>query len=152
MAGIIQSRNLEKLFDLKEEIKDVKDDLEELPENYVDTDAVLKKNIERAELLLDKIQEEVENGVMDSKLMASAASLIAAVTQAANSFITNSTSLEMIAIKQEGMDIKRKELELKEAVKNSQSSIPSQQTNIQNNVVLSSREEILRLMKGEELS
>lgn len=149
MAGIIQTKNLEKLFDLKSEIKDVKDELEELPESYIDTDLVLKRNIQRAEALLDRIDEEINNGVMDARLLTAASSLIAAVTQAANSFITNSTSLDMLALKQEDLELKKKQLELREAVNAARNNTPVTQTNIQNNVVVSSREEILKLLNGE---
>lgn len=152
MGGIIQTKNLEKLFDMKEDIKEIKEELSELPENWVDTDSILKRNIERAEALLDRIDEEINNGVMDAKLLTAASSLITAVTQAANSFIANSTSLDMIALKHEDLELKKKSLELKEAVKNASQNTPTSQTNIQNNVICTSREEILRLMQGENSS
>ena len=149
MSGIVQTKNLEKLFEMQEDIKEIKEELAELPESYVDTDLVLKNNITRAEALLDRIDEEINNGVMDAKLLAAASSLITAVTQAASAFVANSTSIDMLSLKHEDLELKKRALELKEAVKAATSNAPVNQTNVQNNFVLSSREEILRLMNGE---
>ena len=81
------------------------------------------------------------------KLVEIAANLINAITSAANSMISNDVSLETTNQKQEYLDLKKLEFELK---KNKEEKVlPSGDNNTytQNNIILTSREDILKLIK-----
>ena len=82
------------------------------------------------------------------KLVEIAANLINAITSAANSMLANDVSLETTNQKQEYLDLKKLEFELKKNKEERalpESSTPNCYT--QNNIILTSREDILKLMK-----
>jgi hypothetical protein len=81
------------------------------------------------------------------RLVEIAAKLIDCITSAANSMLANDVSLETTNQKQEYLDLKKLEFELK---KNKEDKVlPSGDNNTynQNNIILTSREDILKLMK-----
>ncbi len=136
------------------DIEAVKTELNEI-KSHLDDDVnnpneILRSNISRAERLLDKIENEWEVGTTNAtiKLVEIAAKLIECITSAANSMLANDVSLETTNQKQEFLDLKKLEFELKK--NKEEKSLPAGDNNTyntQNNIILTSREDILKLMK-----
>lgn len=141
-------KNLSSCFDIEQTRNELNDIQTQLDEDVNNPNDVLKKNIERAQRLLDKIEVEWDVGTSTNtiKLVEIAAKLIDCITSAANSMITNDVSLETTNQKQEYLDLKRLEFELKKTkTESSESGKQSIVNNTQNNVYLTSREDILKL-------
>lgn len=146
-------KNLSECFDIEEarrELDTIQSSIDEDNPNDI-----LKTNIERAQRLLDKIEIEWDVGTTTAtvKLVEIAAKLIDCITSAANSMIANDVSLDTTNQKQEYLDLKKLEFELK---KSKTEQLPegkgSTINNTQNNVYITSREEILKLaLQGKEL-
>ena len=141
---------LSNCFDIdvaKQELKNIKNQIDEDVNN---PNEILRSNICRAERLLDKIETEWEVGTTPStiKLVEIAANLINAITSAANSMLANDVSLETTNQKQEFLDLKKLEFELKKNKEDRNSQLPQGDNNTytQNNIILTSREDILKLM------
>lgn len=141
---------LSECFDIeavKTELNEIKSQLDEDVNN---PNEILRSNISRAERLLDKIENEWEVGTTNAtiKLVEIAAKLIECITSAANSMLANDVSLETTNQKQEFLDLKKLEFELKK--NKGEKSLPAGDNNTyntQNNIILTSREDILKLMK-----
>lgn len=140
------SKNLSECFDIEEARKEL-DQIQEDIDNEESPNEILKSNVDRARRLLDKIETEWEVGTTTAtvKLVEVAAKLIGCITSAANSMITNNVSLETTNQKQEYLDLKKLEFELKKDKMVDKESQPSTINNTQNNVYLTSREDILKL-------
>lgn len=137
---------LDKEFGLEEyrgELLSIKDRLKNA-ENYEDPGQVLRLNIERAERLLDRIEQESDTR-FSPRLMEVAANLINTITTATNSIIQNQVSLDTTNQKQEFLDLKKLEFDLKKQ-KESTKKIPPGNYK-QQNIYLSDRETILKMMK-----
>lgn len=142
-------KSLSSCFDIdaaKQELKDIKSQLDEDVNN---PNEILQGNIARAQRLLDKIENEWDVGTTNAtvKLVEIAAKLIDCITSAANSMISNDVSLETTNQKQEFLDLKKLEFELKK--NKDEKVLPSGDNNTytQNNIVVSSREDILKLVR-----
>ena len=142
-------KSLSACFDIdaaKQELNEIKTQLDEDVNN---PNEILQGNIARAQRLLDKIEDEWGVGTTPAtvKLVEIAAKLIDCITSAANSMISNDVSLETTNQKQEFLDLKKLEFELKK--NKDEKVLPSGDNNTytQNNIVVSSREDILKLMR-----
>lgn len=139
------SKNLSDCFDIEEARKEL-DQIQEDIDSEESPNEILRMNVQRAQRLLDKIEDEWEAGVTADtiKLIDIATKLITCVTQAANSMITNDIGLETTNQKQEYLDLKKLEFEMRKEKTMSDKSA-STINNTQNNVYLTSREDILKL-------
>lgn len=138
--------NLSQCFDIEEARKEL-DIIQDQIDNEETPNDILKQNVERAQRLLDKIETEWEAGTTNTtvKLVEVAAKLIDCITSAANSMITNDVNLETTNQKQEYLDLKKLEFDLKKSKMEGKEQTPSTINNTQNNVYLTSREDILKL-------
>ena len=138
--------NLSQCFDIEEARKEL-DIIQDQIDNEETPNDILKQNVGRAQRLLDKIETEWEAGTTSStiKLVEVAAKLIDCITSAANSMITNDVNLETTNQKQEYLDLKKLEFDLKKSKMEGKEQTPSTINNTQNNVYLTSREDILKL-------
>ena len=139
--------NLSKAFDIDEARKEldlIQTDLDSLG----DSDEILRSNINRAQRLLDKIENEWDIGTTNAtiRLVEIAAKLTDCITTAANSLIANSVSLEETGQKQEILDLKKLEFELKKSkLENKPENNNIINNNTQNNLYVTTREDILNL-------
>lgn len=138
--------NLSQCFDIEEARKEL-DIVQDQIDNEETPNDILKQNVGRAQRLLDKIETEWETGTTNAtiKLVEVAAKLIDCITSAANSMITNDVNLETTNQKQEYLDLKKLEFDLKKSKMEGKEQTPSTINNTQNNVYLTSREDILKL-------
>ena len=114
--AVFNSDKIAKEFDLDDALDTLKDLRTQLEtcENVENPNEILKSNIDRANRLLDKIEEAIEQGAIEPRLFEVAAQLINVSTQTANSMVTNSLGFENVRLKEEGLVIKEKEIDLKE--------------------------------------
>ena len=154
-----KNQQLQKIQQMKNELKESMKDRE----NQEDPDDILSRNIDRANKFLDILEDRITQGetivnddngkgkktkkknTSNSRLFEVAAQLINAITTATQS-IAGSYKDEMeYQYKLELLELKNKELMIKHALKGGESG---HTTN--NNLIVSSREEILDLIKNKK--
>lgn len=153
----LNRNNLAEEFDIENEeieIETFKEILVKAKE-LEDPNNVLTSVIEKAGRFLDLVERECVNGAMSARYSEVAATLINAITTAANSIATiNSVwfndELKQVRIKQRDreLDQKDKELELKKMYYNNQLGDNGGTTN--NNVIVTDRESVLKFLKSEQ--
>lgn len=131
------------IFDKQiQDVNSMRKELSELKLDMPDSDQIIFENIERANRILDKIETNIRNGEMSARLLEVAGQLINAVTSAATSITGISYNQQVIDTKNRALDIKEKEVAVKGIVKNADT------VNIQNNQLLMTREELLKMIDG----
>ncbi|NCD07312.1 MAG: hypothetical protein EOL97_14460 [Spirochaetia bacterium] len=147
------SKNLSDCFDIEEARKEL-DQIQEDIDNEETPNDILKSNVERAQRLLDRIEDEWAGGVTADtiKLVDIASKLITCITQAANSMITNDIGMETTNQKQEYLDLKKLEFEMRKEKVTQGDKSASTINNTQNNVYVTSREDILKLALQTQLA
>ena len=97
---------------MKKELQDISKDLE-----GEDPDQIILSNIDRANRMLDVIEEDVKNGDRSARLFEVCGQLINAITSAATSITGISYNQQVIDNKNRALDIKEKELTVKQTLK-----------------------------------
>lgn len=153
----MSNEDLNEIFDIEE----MKNELDEITNNINDceikdenSEEILRRNIKRAENLLDHIENEIERETsnLTARLLETAANLINCITMASNSLISNSISLEETNQKAEILDLKKLEYDLKKQkiTKELENKNYSGENKITNNILVSSREELLEWIKNKK--
>ena len=147
--------NLEKAFNVdavRAEVTALRSRIKNL-DSYSDPNEVLRMNIERANTLLDRLEEEIDNPTSTprggiARLMEVASTLINTVTTAANSMMSLTFNEQDVAYKDKVLTLKESELDIKRLVANKQ---PTQGALTQNNqIVLTNRNDLLDLLRKPE--
>jgi hypothetical protein len=107
-------------------------------DDLADAEKVIKDNIDRANDLLDKVQQEIQNGNFSARMVEVAGQLINSVTQAAKELMTNAHTKRQINLKDKVLMLKRRELDIRQISTNA----PKNQ-----NLIVASREDVLKLLK-----
>lgn len=110
--------------------------------DYSDPIDALKKNIHNANEVLEKIQDEMNNGNFSARLVEVAGNIINTITASSKEVIADKNYGDYMEVRRALVQLKAKELEIKE-----QKVIRSK--NIQNNVLVTSREDLLKLLEGK---
>jgi hypothetical protein len=110
--------------------------------DYSDPIDALKKNIHNANQILEKIQDEMNHGNFSARLVEVAGNLINSITASSKEVINEKNNTEYMEVRRALVLLKEKELQIKE-----QKVVKSK--NIQNNVLVASREDLLKLMQGK---
>ena len=147
--NIINSSKLKALFNM-DTPKDVSTTNEpDIPHNDpIDTqerrdpDTIIYNNIDRAERFLDKIEEEVNNGSVNARMMEVASALINSITQASASIVGSNQYSDEMLYKERVLALKEREVMVKEALGKGGSN------KITNNVLVTSREDLLKMING----
>jgi hypothetical protein len=135
----------------KQEVKEMKRRIQEAKETAENPDEILYGNIQRANDLLDRIEQEAGSS-FSARLMEVAANLVNAITSAANSIVSNELSKETTDQKREYLDLKKLEYENKQAQKDGKEGEQQAISYNQNNVIcISDREQLLELIKTGNL-
>ena len=134
----IDSSNIDKQI---QEVKDMKNELKILEEDMVDVDIIIKDNIDRANRILDTVEDNLSKGDLSARVIEVAAQLINAVTAAATGITGIGYNQQQIDIKNRALDIKENEISVKQAVNG------AKEVNITNNNLVMSREELLKMME-----
>jgi hypothetical protein len=113
--------------------------------DYNDAIDALKKNIHNANQLLEKIQNEMNNGNFTARLAEVAGTVINSVTQASKEIITEKNQNEYMEVRKALVLLKDKELAIKEA------KMIRGPTRGATNVLIASREDILKSIQDKSL-
>ena len=147
---------LEKDLDLTEvhgEIAMMRDRIKDLSQ-YEDPNQILQRNIERAEALLDRVEAEIDNGISGkgglARLLEVASGLLNVVTTAANSMMSMTFDAQGMELKEKTLTLKEYEVKTKLAQSADSKSLPAGQTTNNTVNILTSREEILDLLRGQQ--
>lgn len=103
---------------------------------------ILRKNIERANEILDKVQEEItDNGNFSARLVEVAGELINSVTAGSKALFDKSYQDKYLDLRNKIVLLKEKEVEIKQIGSNR----PTNQ-----NLIIASREDVLKLIEKEK--
>jgi len=108
-----------------------------------DPDNIIYTNIDRANRLLDKIEEDMENA-SSARLYEVAAQLINAITTASSSIVGTSVHADEMEYKQRILDLKEREVAVKEAIGTNKN------TKTVNNMIVTDRESLLKMINDQE--
>lgn len=106
-----------------------------------DNAQILKDNIERANAILDRVQEEVEGVNFSARLVEVAGQLINSITQGSKTLLDNSNYNKYLEIRKNLALLKKREVDIK-ALK-----IDKPKTQ---NLIVTSREDLLRILEGKK--
>jgi hypothetical protein len=141
----LNRQNLQDEFNMAEpdpvEPEIVEDQFEQEWEQDTDTLEGLKRNIERANELLDTVQDELQNGNFSARLVEVAGQLINAVTTASKEIFDNSYKEKYLDIRQQVVHLKERQIEMRSAAGNR----PTTQ-----NLIVASREDVLKMLVDEK--
>ena len=115
----------------------------DIPTN--DGEDIIKKNIERANDMLDRVEEEMDRGNFSPRMVEVFSKLIDNVTTAATQIQSSTYNNDYLILRQKLAELK--ELEVKAKVK-SLTSGNNQKIGSQN-IILSDRESILKMIRGD---
>lgn len=106
-----------------------------------DPDIIIKENIERANRILDQVEEELTNGNFSARLVEVAAKVLDSVTNAASQIQSTSYNNDYLQLKERMLLLKKSELDYK--VKN------LRRPNVANqNIIFTDRESILKALRN----
>lgn len=159
----INVSSLEKEFNLSkkqqnqlnqvEEMRDtLKEEEKKVRESKEDPDDILYKNIQRANNLLDTLQENISNGNSEPRMFEVAGQLINAITTASSSIVGVTQHDDDMEYKQKWLEFKEKELAVKQAAKavkgGGKEGIEGGYQ--QNNIIVSDRESLIQFLKSNK--
>ena len=105
-----------------------------------DPDEALKENIDRANRILDRVEEELESGNFTARMVEVAGNILNTVTNSSKELITNINYKKYLQIREHMVQYKYDELEAKQSKFRSPTS---------QNIIDSNREDIMKLINGE---
>jgi hypothetical protein len=148
---MLDRRNLEEEFNMNDSnenqeielnpIEEKPDPFEEEWKEENDPRNVIRSNIERANSILDLIEEELRNGNMTARLVEVAAALINSVTMAGKELISDENYKVYLQLKERMVYLKNKEIEMKRMKKEA----PKNQ-----NLIIASREDVLKMLSDKK--
>lgn len=123
------------------EVNDMRKELKEIEDSLPDVDQIILDNINRANRILDKVENSIATGAFTASMLEAAGKLIDSVTSAATSITGIGYNNEIIRQKERDLDIKEKKLMIDQALKNAGN------VNITNNNLVMNREELMKMIK-----
>jgi hypothetical protein len=133
----LNRNNLSDVFDM-EGIESEVDRLTLVSET--DPEEALKENIDRANRILDRVEEELESGNFTARMVEVAGNILNTVTNSSKELITNINYKKYLQIREHMVQYKYDELEAKQSKFRSPTS---------QNIIVSNREDIMKLINGE---
>lgn len=131
--------NLNKEFNIEEnniEVKIIEEDENLIPEN------IIKNNIQKTQDLLDLIIEHINSGSSTARMFEVAGKLADVINSSAMNLIMAKNTEIGLDIKQQSVDLKEKEIEIKKM-------LSEKPDTINQNLIVTSRNEILKLLETE---
>lgn len=137
------------IFELEGHLTDIKDMRKELAkvsdEMGPDPDKIICDNIDRANRLLDKIEDQIMRGDINARMFEVSAQLIGTITAAATSITGISYNQQVIDNKNRALDIKERELQVKAIKQDVSGNIENM--NVTNNNLVMTREQLMEMLK-----
>ena len=119
--------------------------ISDIPINDFEDDTI-KENIDRANRMLDRVEDEMDRGNFNARMVEVFAKLIDSVTNAATQIQSSTYNNDYLVLKQKLAELK--EYEVKSKVKGLAQG--NTQISSQQNIIVSNREDILKILKGEK--
>jgi hypothetical protein len=133
----LNRNNLSDTFDMD----DISSEVERLTlVSDTDPEEVLKENIERANRILDRVEQELESGNFTARMVEVAGNILNTVTNSSKEILANINYKKYLQIRQSMVQYKYDELEAKQTKFRSPNS---------QNIIVSNREDIMKLISGE---
>ena len=133
----INRDNLSDVFDMDE----IESEVERLTlVSESDPEEALKENIDRANRILDRVEQELDNGNFTARMVEVAGNILNTVTNSSKELITNINYKKYLQIRESMVKYKYDELEAKQQKFRSPTS---------QNIIVSNREDIMKLINGE---
>ena len=104
--------------------------------------SILRKNIERANEILDRIQEEMTNGNFSARMVEVAGNIINSITSASKVLMDDTNYNKYIDIRKSLALLKKREVEIKE--------LKGHRPRSNNNLIIASREDVLKLINDKQ--
>ena len=121
-TGQLNRKKLESIFNINttienglQTIQEVRSDLELPEENIGYVSDTLKNSIDRANRILDLLEEELKGGNLTAKMVEASAKMIESITNATQTLATFDDSPIETAIKVAHINLKKEELEYKKS-------------------------------------
>ena len=111
-------------------------------ENETEDAVILRKNIERANEILDRLQEEMINGNFSARMVEVAGNIINSITSASKVLMDDTNYNKYIDIRKSLALLKKREVEIKE--------LKGRHPRTNNNLIIASREDVLRLINDKQ--
>jgi DNA primase len=136
----LNRRSLEEVFDISaaEPVQPVLYSPDE-----EDPDTIIRANIDRANRILDRVEEEMLNGNFNSRLVEVASKCIDSVTNAVSQIQSTSFNTDHLQLKQRMIELKENELEYKIKNLGKPTHVGSQ------NIIFTDRESILKALQNK---
>ena len=138
--GIIET---DEIIDVLDEVSDTSDEK--------DPDTILLDNIDKANMILDRIIEEMHEGGLKTSRAEVASLLVNAITNAVDKMYAGSFNFENVQHKNKMLVLKEKELLIKNKALDIKKGIGDTPTN-QENYIITDRETIMKLFKDKKLT
>lgn len=110
-----------------------------------DPDEIIRKNIDRANRILDRIEEEMVNGNFSSRLAEVAAKCMDSITNAVSQIQSTTYNNDYLQLKSRVVDLKKSELEFKVNNSNKPQKVGSQ------NIIFTDRESLLKALENKRM-
>jgi hypothetical protein len=117
---------------------------EEVNINFDDPVDILKGNIKKANQILDKIQDEIDGGNFTARMVEVAGNIINGITAASKEIIGKDNYDGYLEIRKELKNLKEREVVIKEKTGLRRTG------NTNQNIIVTSREDLLKIMSGKE--
>ena len=108
-------------------------------------DGIIKANIDRANNMLDRVEDEMDNGNFNARMVEVFAKLVDSVTNAATQIQSSAYNSDYLVLKEKLASLK--ELEVRAKVKNITSSAGTTEIGSQQNIIVTDRESILKVLQ-----
>ena len=131
--------------DLPEGREPENNEMEEIEVNYDDPVEILKANIKKANIILDRINEEITKGNFTARMVEVAGNIINGITAASKEIITKENYSGYLEVRKELNDLKEREVVIKE-----RAGMRGPQPTNQQNIIVTNREDLLKLMEGKQ--
>ncbi len=128
-------------FGITQEPVDVEYDFPEKPQT---PDQILHANVVKANHILDRIISDIEGGAMSARMAEVAAKTVDSITNIATSMGNINFQYQDLQNKLSMIKLKEKQLEIQQGKVTNINKIGSQ------NIIVSNREDLLKLLKGEK--
>lgn len=142
---MLNRRNLEEEFQMTDEpiegevVEDnCSDPFEQEWEHDEDPRSIIRENIERANSILDRVEEELTQGNFTARLVEVAAAMVNSITAASKELIGDENYRRYLQIRERMVYLKKEEIELKKKKGNA----PKNQ-----NLIIASREDVLKMLR-----
>jgi len=142
--ALLNRENLENEFDVEPITPELvpEDEFENEWEKEDNPRTIIKDNIERANVILDKVESEINSGNFTARLVEVAGNIINSITAASKELISDENYKQYLLLREKLVKYKKLEVEWK--ITGKSNKVTNQ------NLILTNREDLLKLMNKDK--